>query len=57
MLSLHTLVAPIDAMSSVGGLDLIPAGVAATVLIALGVALVITSLRRKDSGRDTTHRQ
>ncbi len=37
---------------SVTGLELIPAGVAAMVLTALGTALVITALRRREAGRE-----
>ena len=37
---------------SISGLELIPAGVAAMVLTALGTALVITALRRREAERD-----
>jgi hypothetical protein len=37
---------------TVSGLDLIPAGVAALVLTALGTALVITALRRREAERE-----
>ena len=43
---------PLAAELSVTGLELIPAGVAAMVLIALGAALVITALRRRDAERE-----
>jgi len=36
----------------VTGLELVPAGVAAMVLTALGAALVITALRRRDEERE-----
>jgi len=51
MFNLPSLDLSTDAALSVAGMDLIPAGVAAAVLISLGTALVITSLRRKDSER------
>ncbi|WP_210479207.1 hypothetical protein [Naasia sp. SYSU D00948] len=37
---------------TLSGLDLIPAGVAAAVLTALGTALVITAMRRSDAERE-----
>ncbi len=37
---------------SITGLDLIPAGVAAMVLTALGTVLVITALRRREAERE-----
>ncbi len=40
------------AQIDVSGLELIPAGVAAMVLTALGTALVITALRRRDAERE-----
>ncbi len=42
---------------SVTGLDLIPATVAAMVLIALGTALVITALRRREAEREVVRAQ
>jgi hypothetical protein len=51
MFNVPSLDVSADTALSIAGMDLIPAGVAAAVLISLGIALVITSLRRKDSER------
>ena len=37
------------------GLDLVPAAVAAMVLVALSAALVITALRRREAERERPH--
>lgn len=45
-------VSTLAAELSITGFDLIPAGVAAMVLTALGTALVVTALKRRESERE-----
>jgi len=45
----------VAARLSDAGLELVPAGVAAMVLAALGAALVITALRRREAEHEHEH--